>query len=325
MFNITLFKITSSLLLSLSAALLLTSSLTISAHAAEQLQPSQQADIPAQNIRLISAGAGITELVLSLKGENNLIAVDASSQLPKSLSHIKQVGYHRMLSAEGLLSLQPDVVLGSDVMGPANTLTLLRSAGVKVISLPTATNKNELFDNIDAISTLLTKTSHAKELKNHLSAQLDTITQNRNQISKARPIKVLFMLLQPGRPAKVGGMNTAADIIIQLTGAQNSATFSGYKTVSQEGILSMQPDIILISSRNESTEKQDINSLPLLANMPLVANLAAYQNKHVFMIPPKALIGGLGLSAIDEAEILSNKFISLINQELLENSQEPEK
>ncbi|WP_298770552.1 hemin ABC transporter substrate-binding protein [uncultured Shewanella sp.] len=323
MFTITLSKIASPILLSFSAALLLTSSLTVKAHSAELLEPNQQAATSTQDIRLISAGAGITELVLALGGENNLIAVDASSKIPKNLRHIKQVGYHRMLSAEGLLSLHPNVLLGSDVMGPANTLALLRSADVKVISLPSATNKNELFNNIDAVSTLLAKTNNAETLKNHLSAQLNKIAKNRNQISDSHPIKVLFMLLQAGRPAKVGGADTAADIIIQLTGSQNSATFSGYKTVSQEGILSMQPDIILISSRNESTEKQDISLFPLLANMPLLASLPAYQNKHVFVIPPKALIGGLGLSAIDEAEILSQQFISLTKSALPENSQEP--
>ncbi|WP_299493092.1 ABC transporter substrate-binding protein [uncultured Shewanella sp.] len=318
MFNFTHTKMASSLFLSLGCALLLTLSQAVRANTAP-VKPLAEQNQP---LRIISAGAGITELVLALNGEKNVIAIDSSSQLPKGLNHIKQVGYHRMLSAEGLLSLNPDILIGSDVMGPATTLALLRAADVNVISLPIANNKSQLFNNIDTISTVLAKPNQAKKVKNHLSAQLNTIAKNRDKLEHSKPIKVLFLLLQAGRPAKVGGKDSAADIIIHLAGAQNSATFSGYKTVSQEGILSIDPDIILISSRNKISEKQDTSLLPLLSNMPLLANTSAYQNKRIFMIPAKALIGGMGLSAIDEAERFNQQLLSFEKSKMIVNDKE---
>lgn len=259
--------------------------------------------------RLITAGAGVTELVLALGGEKYLIGADSSSQLPSHLTQVKQVGYHRMLSAEGLLSLHPDVLLGSDVMGPETTLSLLRSAHVNVISLPTASNKKALFSNIDVISQILNRQSQAKILKQSISKQLERIDDNRSQRSQnVPPLKILFMLLQAGRPAKIGGEGTAADIIIQLAGGKNSASFSGYKTLSQEGILSLQPDVILISSR-QNLEDTDRTLHPILTSMPLLASTKAYQQAHIFTLPPHALIGGLGLSSINEAEKLSQQLM----------------
>ncbi|MCL1124531.1 heme/hemin ABC transporter substrate-binding protein [Shewanella surugensis] len=261
--------------------------------------------------RLISAGAGITELVLALGGEKNLIGTDSSSQIPAQLAQVTQVGYHRMLSAEGLLSLHPDVLLGSDVMGPEKTLALLRSANVHVVSLPSATNQAGLFNNIDIISQLLGSQQQAEKLKSNITKQLTHIKSNHIKLEQSKqPIKVLFMLLQAGRPAKVGGKGTAADTIIQLAGGENSAPFSGYKILSQEGILSLQPDVILLSSRQD-LENTDKTLFPLLANMPLIASTKAYQQQSIFTIPAHALIGGLGLSAINEAETLSQQLISV--------------
>ena len=53
------------------------------------------------------------QLILALGGEQSLVATDISSVEPKNLP---RVGYHRALSAEGILSLAPTRLIGSDEM-----------------------------------------------------------------------------------------------------------------------------------------------------------------------------------------------------------------
>ncbi|MDD1829549.1 ABC transporter substrate-binding protein, partial [Photobacterium sp. ZSDE20] len=69
--------------------------------------------------RIISAGSAVTELVLALGAEEQLVGIDVTSRFPQS-DNLPKIGYHRNLSAEGLLALEPTTLIGSDEMGPDN-------------------------------------------------------------------------------------------------------------------------------------------------------------------------------------------------------------
>ena len=91
----------------------------------------------AEPVRLLSTGSSTTELVLALGAEQQLVAVDSTSDVPNNKG-LPKLGYHRQLSAEGILSTQPSLVIGSEEMGPESVLNLVRQAGVTVESLPEA-------------------------------------------------------------------------------------------------------------------------------------------------------------------------------------------
>lgn len=260
--------------------------------------------------RVVSAGAGITELVIALDASNELVGVDSTSQIPEELNSVAKLGYHRMLSAEGILALSPTILLGSEAMGPKTTLEVLSNAKVEVVSLPSANTRAELVSNIEQMGKLLNRESQAAALKQKIDLsfnQLDSKQQKLKELGNAP--KVLFLLLQPDRPARVGGNDTAADIIINLAGGQNIAGFDGYKSVSQEGILALQPDVILISNRSDSESSDPVAEL--LKAMPLLAHTPAGEHQHIKKLPSQALIGGLGLSAITAADDLASDFISI--------------
>ena len=129
---------------------------------------SPNASSAEQEIRLVSAGAGVTELVLALDAGNKLVAIDSTSHIPENLSHIAKLGYHRMLSAEGIIALSPTVVVGSDVMGPETTLKVLKQANIQVVQLPTTTDEPQLMNNVDTLGQLLNRQDNATKLKQDL-------------------------------------------------------------------------------------------------------------------------------------------------------------
>ncbi|WP_108945677.1 heme/hemin ABC transporter substrate-binding protein [Shewanella halifaxensis] len=260
--------------------------------------------------RVVSAGAGVTELVLALDAGNELVAVDSTSQLPKGYDKVEKLGYHRMLSAEGILALSPNLVLGTDAMGPKATLDVLNGANVNVIQLPDAHTQPQLLSNIDEMGKLLNREKQAQALQNQVKQSFVQIEQKQQQIAKQGDApKVLFLLLQADRPARVGGDDTAADIIIKLAGGKNIAGFSGYKSVSQEGILSLQPDVILISNRSDKAIENPVADV--LKQMPLLEHTPAGKNQQIQSLKPQALLGGLGLSAIEAADQLASDFINV--------------
>lgn len=263
-------------------------------------------------IRLVSAGTGVTELVLALDAGNELIAIDSTSYVPDGLSHVAKLGYHRMLSAEGIIALSPTLVVGSDVMGPETTLSVLKQANIQVVQLPATNDEPQLMSNVDTLGQLLNRPDNAVKLKLDLHQQLQSLADKKQQISDAgaQP-KILFMLLQEGRGARVGGKGTAADTIIALSGAQNIAEFDGYKSMSQEGILSLQPDIILLSKRSDKPTEQTNAQIAkeLIKEMPLLAHTPAGKNGHIQTLAPQALLGGLGISAISAADTLASTLL----------------
>ncbi|POF55463.1 hemin ABC transporter substrate-binding protein, partial [Vibrio vulnificus] len=189
--------------------------------------------------RIISAGSAVTELILALHAEQSLIAVDVTSQLPEG-QQLPKIGYHRRLSAEGLLALSPTKLIGSDEMGPAPVLQQLKSTGVDIEVVNTQANVDGLKARIDQIAAILNKPQEAQQLKSLVDQQVQSLKANQPTNQKK---KVLFLLIHEGRAANVAGTDTTPDAIINLAGAINPAAdkITAYKPLSSESMVEMQP------------------------------------------------------------------------------------
>lgn len=250
--------------------------------------------------RIISAGSAVTELILALHAEQSLIAVDVTSQLPDG-QQLPKIGYHRRLSAEGLLALSPTTLIGSDEMGPAPVLQQLKSTGVDIEVVNTQANVDGLKARIDQIAAILNKPQEAQQLKSLVDQQVQSLKANQPANQKK---KVLFLLIHEGRAANVAGTDTTPDAIINLAGAINPAAdkITAYKPLSSESMVEMQPDVILVSGRSfEKLGGPDA----IIKMMPLLAATPAGQNKQIMAIDGAALVGGLGLKSLAEAKRLN--------------------
>lgn len=250
--------------------------------------------------RIISAGSAVTELILALHAEQSLVAVDVTSQLPEG-QQLPKIGYHRRLSAEGLLALSPTTLIGSDEMGPAPVLQQLKSTGVDIEVVNTQANVDGLKARIDQIAAILNKPQEAQQLKSLVDQQVQSLEANQPTNQKK---KVLFLLIHEGRAANVAGTDTTPDAIINLAGAINPAAdkITSYKPLSAEAMVEMQPDVILVSGR--SYEKLG-GPEAIIKMMPLLAATPAGQNKQIMTIDGAALVGGLGLKSLAEAKRLN--------------------
>ena len=105
--------------------------------------------------RWISSGGSLSEWVVALGGESRLVGVDSTSQHPESLRALPSIGYQRQLAAEGMLTLRPDMLIGSEEMGPPPVLAQLRGAGVLVEMLSSKADLSSLQASLQRIGTLL--------------------------------------------------------------------------------------------------------------------------------------------------------------------------
>lgn len=83
--------------------------------------------------RVVSLGGAVTEIVFALGEEDRLVARDTTSDHPAAAEELPDVGYIRALSAEGVLSVSPDLILAEEGAGPPEAVELLKRAHARRI------------------------------------------------------------------------------------------------------------------------------------------------------------------------------------------------
>ncbi|WP_100637346.1 heme/hemin ABC transporter substrate-binding protein [Marinomonas sp. ef1] len=217
--------------------------------------------------RVVSIGGTVTEIVYLLGADKQLVASDTSSIYPDKANQMPKVGYQRTLSAEGVLSVHPELLLITPAAGPAKVLQQLKDTGVKIVTIDSPDTKQGIFDKVSQVAHALDQEIAGKQA-------IDSIRQAFDELAipeswKKRPPRLLFVLQMGGAPM-VAGQGTAPDALFHLAGAINAVnTINGYKALTPEAILLAQPDAIVVAQQGLTRAgEQAIWSLPGMASTP---------------------------------------------------------
>jgi iron complex transport system substrate-binding protein len=256
--------------------------------------------------RWISSGGSLSEWVVVLGGEKHLVGVDSTSQHPASLRELPSIGYQRQLAAEGMLALRPEVLIGSEEMGPPPVLAQLRGAGVQVEMLSSTPDLDSLQRNLQRLGALLGEPQRAEQAfaayQQRLQQQADWLQAAQRQ----QPAPgVLLLLGHAGGSPLAGGKASAADWLIEHAGGRNLASHTGYKALSTEALLALDPEVVIIADRSLAG---DAARDALLKQNPALAATRAARNKRLVMLDPTLLVGGLGPRLPDGLAALSAAF-----------------
>lgn len=240
--------------------------------------------------RVISAGGSISEWLVAVGAEQQLVGVDTTSLHPQSLQALPSVGYQRQLAAEGVLTLQPQVLFGSDEMGPPPVLQQLRSAGVQIETLPVDANMLAVSQAVRRIGAVLARSEQAEQA---LSAFKQGIWQQQQKlalIDGAAPRVLLVFSVGHGNPL-TAGTNTVGDWLIKQAGGENLAVHAGFKALSSESMLALNPQVIIVADRHN----QGLAALEsILSHASALQYSDAVKNKRIVALDPTLLVGGLG-------------------------------
>ncbi|MGF6773643.1 iron complex transport system substrate-binding protein [Paraburkholderia sp. GAS199] len=211
------------------------------------------ASAQARQRRVIVVGGALGEIVYALDAQSNargvLVATDTTCTFPAAARALPKVGYQRSLSAEGLLSLRPDLILASSEAGPPNVLTQVKQAGVDVVTFAERHDVDSVRDKISGIAHTLDSDDAGKALQARFDEQWKSATQTVKAsalATRAPAPRVLFVLNNSGTQAFVAGQKTAADAMLSYAGVRNAMQgFNGYRPLSAEALISAAPDIVL--------------------------------------------------------------------------------
>lgn len=209
--------------------------------------------------RIVSVGGALTETLFALGAQAALVGADTTSLHPEAARRLPSVGYARALSAEGLLSLRPSLVVATKDAGPLPVLRQLEAARVRLVLL----DAEHRFEGVLARTRRLAELCGRAAAGQTLAAQMQQDWQaalasveaavqvrQRSQGSPGTRPKVLFVLSHSMAQVRVSGRDTAADAMLAYAGAANALTsFDGYKPLTPEAAIAAAPDIILATDQ----------------------------------------------------------------------------
>ena len=215
---------------------------------------------PGKLPRIVSVSGATTEIVYALGAEKQLVGTDTTSLFPAAALQTAKVGYQRQLSAEGLMSLRPDAVIGTTEAGPPVVLDQIRSAGVKVELVDADHSWAEVQRKVAAVGRATARTAEAAALQARLDAQWTGVLEKIAMAAKAagpntKAPRVIFILSHTSS-AQVSGDKTAAHAMMTYAGLDNAmagpgkpASFSGYRPMTAEALVVAAPDVIITTTQ----------------------------------------------------------------------------
>lgn len=220
--------------------------------------------------RIVTLGPDVTEIAFALGVGDRIVGLDRSSRYPAEAMEKPNVGYRRSLSAEGLLALRPDLIIAAQDIGPPEVVDILKGLSIAVVFVPEDNSLEGIGRKIGLVAATLDR--DGEELARSVKADFEAAARMADRVPEAARKKVLF--LHGLARLSAAGDGTAADAIIGHAGATNPFDgVNGYKAASEEALLTMAPDtILMLGDGNGGPTPEEVFAVPALRNTPAAAN-----------------------------------------------------
>lgn len=250
--------------------------------------------------KIVSTNGTLSEILVGLGFENNIVGVDVASTYPASLQEKPKIGHNRDISAEGVLGLGPDLVVGiADVVKP-QVAEQIRATGTRFLLFDHEYSEEGAKRLIRAVADSLGQATRGDSLLRELEADLahaDSITAQ----VQGKP-KVLFIYARGTGTMMVAGQRTQLDEMITLAGGINAVQgFDDFKPLTSEAVIAANPDVILLFDSGLSS----LGGIDGLLQVQGIGETNAGKNRKVVEMDGQFLTGfgpRLGKAVIELAE-----------------------
>ena len=251
------------------------------------LKPTYSNENQGANLRIVSLGGAITEIIYELNLQKYLVGVDATSNYPTETNGYPRVGYARTLSVEGVLSLNPTHILATEDVGPPAFIRSMKSnKKINFEILDSEYSFNGLIKRIQRIAALGGAGPDKEKLIRKLNESWKEAYLDQRIVGQQ--LKVLFLLSHQASRILVSGRDTGAAAMIHYAGGLNAMTsYVGYKPLNIEAFIEANPDIILMTKQSESI----LGGLQGLLKNRSLGSVTAVRNHRFISIDANQLLG----------------------------------
>lgn len=196
--------------------------------------------------RIITAGSAITETVCALGDCDKIVASDKTSLYPESIQSLPSIGYRNAISAEGIISLKPTLIIAEKDYVKEEVLSQLSASGIELLIIDRKYSIDETKKLITQIAVALNRRAEGNKLIARIDADLAEAKALLKKVSSAP--KVLCVYNRGSANVSLAGKDTFGEIT-SYTGAQQVfADVSGYKPLNAEALIAANPDFLVTTS-----------------------------------------------------------------------------
>lgn len=201
-----------------------------------------------KDLRIVCLSKHLTEMVFALGKGHDIVACDLSSTYPDSAKLLKTVGYHRALSPESIIAMEPELVIHSNDIGPENVLPQITKAGLNIKVFGGANT----IDSAKLLLQELGKFFGTEQRADSIIKKMDADIAKAAESLKAMHLTDTpsVMIIHFGRANNVyfvmSGRKGVGDKMIALAGGKTAKyDAKGARQISAEAVAEANPDIII--------------------------------------------------------------------------------
>ncbi|MEN6452509.1 MAG: helical backbone metal receptor [Thermoguttaceae bacterium] len=254
--------------------------------------------------RIVSMAPSITETLFALGLGDRVVGVSRDSNHPPEVEEIKKsgnVGGYLDPNFEAVIALRPDLVILLEEQAQSLPGIAKLDFETLVVSHKTV---DGIIESFRTIGRVCGRGPEGRQMEQSFRDRLNAINVRTRDLPRPRVLIVLDRLFGSGHLADVyvAGVDDYFDKMIELSGGQNAYRQRGvrYPVVSTEGILRLNPDVIVELAPPDKLRQ--LGRQALLDDWKDVDSASAVKNNRIMIF------------ADDYATIPGPRFIRLVEQ-----------
>ncbi|WP_417592671.1 heme/hemin ABC transporter substrate-binding protein [Owenweeksia hongkongensis] len=238
--------------------------------------------------RIVCLAKQYNEIIFALGAEKDLVAVDLSSTYPPKIKNLTTVGYHRALSAEGILSMKPDLIIHDNNIGPEHVVTQLERLK---IPMKTFGKYDHSIKGTEELMREMGTYFNKEEKAEELCAKLEADMSEALEAAKAYTDTPSAVIIHFGRASNIYltvTKNSTAGKMIEWAGGKMAIDGErGMRHLSSpELIAKANPDVILLTDFGYDR----LGTQQKIEELPGVAGTNAAKNGRIYRVEEHDLI-----------------------------------
>lgn len=236
--------------------------------------------------RVVSLSKQLTEIIFATGGDSILVGSDLSSNFPEGAKKLPKVGYHRALSAEGIISLHPTEVWHDGNIAPAEAIQQVKNVGIPMREFSGGTTLDSTKKLILDIASLFHNEKKGDEINQKLDSDMKKAEEERSKYTDHPRVLIIhfgqaankyFVLSNQGVPQKM----------LEWAGGVNATdTAQKWRDLSAEVIALCQPDVILATDYGYDLQ----GSVEKFRQLPGISLSPAAKNNRIYRIEERDLV-----------------------------------
>jgi len=247
--------------------------------------------LPAIPTKVISLAPSITEMIFAIGAEDKLVGRSQACDYPITAAKIQEIKTFPEVDVEQILAQKPDLLFITDEIFSRDQIAMLQNKGLNVYA-QSYRNLSDIYRNIRIMGKILEKEKEA----NHLADSLEDLEKKIVTLTKEEAKYKTMILISEDPLVVIGGTGYLNEMITKAGGVNVFTNRKeAYPHTTQEEILQMQPECIIIPSNDPKIYEKLLLMYPLLSTTPADIDHRIYieSKPDIFYRPSPRAIEGL--------------------------------